>query len=378
MKSINVSRVCVGISSIKKDIFQFGPMLCQTLSDLGFSPVLAENGDPAALKADVLLLTGTSTGFDGYAKLLSNSNRSRPLTVLWWLEPLPPPQLSERGRRLGFKLAKCAWRKLPPWTKFVKYLLPFRNDILKAVRLVLTWQIKKDAIVNNCPRCSQITVDQLYNMMEVLEWIKRNFERGWIDHVFTSTIQRKQTLKAIGIDAGLVPVGYHPSMGQKLSLKRDIDVIFIGILKKYRRSSILKDVENKLSSKNINVLKITSEYNDEQRTVLLNRAKIIIDIPKFPWETAGTRFLMSMRCGALVVSECAEDTAPYKPGVHFVRAKTSELAEAICYYLEHQDQRQKIVDSAYAFVTNELTMKNSLLQIMETCCANTTVQTSSI
>ncbi len=88
---------------------------------------------------------------------------------------------------------------------------------------------------------------------------------------------------------------------------------------------------------------------------------------------------MSMRCGALVVSECTEDTAPYKPGVHFVQAKASELADAICYYLEHEDQRQKIADSAYAFVTNELTLKNSLLQIMETCCAtNTTVQTGSI
>ncbi len=273
MKTINGSRVCVGIPSIKKDIFHFGPMLCQTLSNLGFSPVLAENGDPSALKADVLLLAGISTDFDGYAKLLSNSNRPRPLTILWWLEPLPPPQLSERGHQLGFKLAKCTWRKLPPWIKFAKSILPFRNDILKAIRLMLTIQIKKDAIANNCLQCSHITVEQFYKMMEVLEWIKINFELGWIDYVFTSTIQRKQTLKAIGIDAGLVPVGYHPSMGQKLSLKRDIDVIFIGILKKYRRSAILKNIENKLSSKNISVLKITSEYNEEQRTTLLNRAK---------------------------------------------------------------------------------------------------------
>ena len=375
----NSSRVCVGISSIKKDIFHFGPMLCQTLSDLGFSPVLAENGDPAALKADVLLLAGTSTDFDGYAKLLNNTNRSRPLTILWWLEPLPPPQLSERGRQIGLKLLNCNWQKLrSPWPKLIRTCLPFHHEMQKTARWLLNHKIKKQALADNCPGYSEISTQKSYILMKYFEWTRRNFEQGWIDYVFTSTIPRMQTLKTIGIDAGFVPVGYHPAWGRKLSLERDIDVLFIGSFKTKRRRSMLKDLDKKLSAKGIKLQIIDKGCYGEQRTALLNRTRIVIDIPNFPWEMAGMRFLMSISCGALVVSEYVEETAPYKPGIHFVRAKPTELSDAICHYIEHEDQRQAIADSSYKFVTQELTMKNSLLQIMETCCANTVVQTSSI
>jgi hypothetical protein len=378
MKSINGSHVCVGVPSITNDKLRLGQMFCQTLSALGFSPVYMEENNPAALKTDVLLLAGLRSSFDSYAKLLSQYNQARPVTVLWLIDPLPPPQLSERGRRLGFKLAKCNWKKLPPWTRKLKSAVPLGNDILKAVRLMLTRQIKKDVFAtNDCPGFSQTTCEQLYDTMAILEWIQNNYERGRIDYVFTSTVLRKQTLKTIGIDAGFVPVGYNSSFGEKLPLERDIDVLFIGKLRKDRRIDILNDVEKILSSRNIKLLKITSDCYGQQRTILLNRAKIMLDIPRFPWESAGMRFLMSMSCGALVVSEYIEDTTPYKPGNHFVQAKASELADSICYYLKHEDQRQKIADSAYAFVTNELTLKNSLLQIMETCCANTAVQTCS-
>ena len=57
------------------------------------------------------------------------------------------------------------------------------------------------------------------------------------DYVFTTTVQRAQTLKNIGIDAETVPIGYHPCWGQKLSLERDIDVLSIGTLKIKRYGS---------------------------------------------------------------------------------------------------------------------------------------------
>jgi spore maturation protein CgeB len=88
--------------------------------------------------------------------------------------------------------------------------------------------------------------------------------------------------------------------------------------------------------------------------------------------------LMSISCGAMVISEYAEDTAPYKPGVHFVQAKAEELTDVICHYIKNENQRQTIADCAYKFITQELTLENSLMKIMETCCANTVVQTGSI
>jgi len=378
MNRSNGTNICVSTPDGKFTPLNLGQTLCQSLADLGYSPFTAEDGSPAALDADVLLLVGEGRCFDGYAKLLGNRD-VRPLTVLWLIDPLPPPTISKHGLEIGFKLAKCNWRRIssPSMKTFVS-CLPFHHQLQKSARWMLNRKIKKDAAVNNCLKYADIGTNQSFVLMSCLEWSKRNFEQGWIDYVFTSTVQRKQTLETVGIDAKLVPIGYHLSWGRKLALERDIDVLFLGDLKSKRRRSILQDVEKKLSARGAKLVKIHSGCYGEQRTTLLNRAKIVLNIPRIPWEIAGIRFLMSISCGALVVSEYVKDTAPYKPGVHFVQAESTQLPDVISYYLEHNDERQAIADSAYKFVTQELTLKNSMLQILESCCANTAVQTGNI
>jgi spore maturation protein CgeB len=42
-----------------------------------------------------------------------------------------------------------------------------------------------------------------------------------------------------------------------------------------------------------------------------------------------------------------------------------DLAKTILYYLEHDDERRRIVDSAYELATGELTFHNSIKQIMQ-------------
>jgi hypothetical protein len=379
MADKNNLRVCVSAYPIREDNLQLGPMLCQTLGDLGFSSVLVDNGSPAALESDILLLVGDGTHFDGFTNLLRNCGRNRPSTIFWLIDPLPPPQLSERGRQIGLKLLNCDWQKLPPpWSKLTRAGLPLHHEMQKVARWLLNQKIKKQALADNCHGYSEISTQKSYILMKSFEWTKRNVEQGFIDYVFASTIPRTQTLKKIGINARFVPVGYHPCWGRKLSLDRDIDVLSIGSLKIKRRRSMLKDLDKKLSAKGIKLQIIDKGCYGEQRTALLNRTRIVLDIPNIPWEMAGMRLLMSISCGALVVSEYVEETAPYKPGIHFVRAKPAELPDTICHYLKHDDQRQTIVDSSYKFVTQELTMKNSLLKIMETCCANTAVQTGCI
>jgi len=363
----NNPRVCVSAYPIGEDNLQLGPMLCQTLGDLGFSPVLVNDGDISALKSDILLLVSDGFHFEGLTKLLSNCGRNRPSTIFWLIDPLPPPQLSERGLQIGLKLLNCDWRKLPPpWAKLIRTCLPFHHEMQKAARWLLNHKIKKQALADNCPGYTDISTNQSYVLMSSLEWTRRNFEQGLIDYVFTSTIPRTQTLKTIGIDAGFVPVGYHPSWGSKLSLERDIDVLFIGSLRSKRRRSILKNVENKLSAKGIKLLIINKGCYGQQRTALLNRTRIVLDIPKIPWEMPGMRLLMSISCGALLICDYVEETAPYKPGIHFVRAKSTELPDVICHYIKNENQRQEIVDSAYKFVTEELTLINSVSKIMQT------------
>jgi len=83
-----------------------------------------------------------------------------------------------------------------------------------------------------------------------------------------------------------------------------------------------------------------------------------------PWETTGLRFLMSMACGAMVISEQIEDPTPYTPGVHFVQVGVSDIPDAMEYYLDNHEERNRIVDAAYNYITRELTMENSIMKIL--------------
>jgi hypothetical protein len=155
--------------SIEVDKLKLGPMLCQTLVDLGFSPVLADDGNPVALDADVLLLAGDGRCFDGYAKLLSSCGRTRPLTILWLIDPLPPPTISKRGLQIGFKLAKCNWRRIPSHSaKMVVSCLPFHHEIQKIARWALNHKIKNDAVANNRPAYPEVDAHEFFILMERL------------------------------------------------------------------------------------------------------------------------------------------------------------------------------------------------------------------
>ena len=195
-------------------------------------------------------------------------------------------------------------------------------------------------------------------------WLKRNASRGWLDYIFCTIPARQQFLQSRGINAHYAPLGYHPIMGKSLHCRRDIDAIFIGTMTNCRRRAVMENLRKNLDSKGIGLYNARRSCFGAERTALLNRASISLNVPMLPWELAGLRFLMSMACGALVVSEPIEDPTPYIPGVHFVQVALSDMPEAIEYYLNNHEERRRIVDAAYTYITRELTMQNSIRKIL--------------
>lgn len=103
----------------------------------------------------------------------------------------------------------------------------------------------------------------------------------------------------------------------------------------------------------------------EQRTQLLNRTKVCLNVLNLPWDLTGLRFLMAMSCGALVVTESLYEPAPYRPGVHLAEAPLDKLADAVAYYVHHENERAALAESGYRFATEQLTLEQSLTKIME-------------
>jgi hypothetical protein len=170
-------------------------------------------------------------------------------------------------------------------------------------------------------------------------------------------------LRHYGLPAVDIPMGYHPSFGARYSQSRDIDVVFLGSTRDRRRRALVAELREQLARRNIHLLiKDGSRQHGHvfgrERTLLLNKSKIMLNIMRQPWDDSVFRMLLAAPNGAMLLSENLLPTSkgPFLPGVHLAMTDLSNMADSIEYYLSHEHERQAIADQAYSFVTSELTM----------------------
>jgi len=88
-----------------------------------------------------------------------------------------------------------------------------------------------------------------------------------------------------------------------------------------------------------------------------------LNIHRYPGDLTGYRLLQGMANQALVISEPIYKPAPYIPDMHYVSVSVEEMADAIRYYLNNNEERMKIVNAGYRLVTKELTIENTLKRV---------------
>ena len=189
--------------------------------------------------------------------------------------------------------------------------------------------------------------------------------QGLVDLLATNSSKRVGFLKKLGIESEFVPLGYDPVYGEDRKRERDIDVVFLGLLgKKRRRRRLLQIIKNDLKSYGIDLTIVSGKKHDnnqrvggEERTELLNRTRIMINVLASQTDMTGERLLMAMANGALVISEPMSEAAPFVPDQHFVVAEPNRIAEKIAHYLRCEQERAAITERAYKFVTEKLTMR---------------------
>jgi hypothetical protein len=79
----------------------------ELLRELSGPANLVEDGDPAGLEVDALLLMDNVIGFGRYRAALARRKSRRPVTAVWMLETLPPESLSSEAEAVG--LSASAW-----------------------------------------------------------------------------------------------------------------------------------------------------------------------------------------------------------------------------------------------------------------------------
>jgi len=340
-------------------------MLLDTFSQLGFHTTLLSDGTATVSQADVLLLVGNCLHFTRIAQLLSSIGNSRPKTILWLLEPLAPPGMTQHAQRIGLALAKCDRKNLPPFLlALLRATIPRHRKLQYAAREVLTLLFNREMKRQGWQFSSELCAEALH--LPVLQhlWLKQHFPATWCDIVFASTVPRCRLLTSTGINAKYLPLGYDVRWGRPLSMVRDIDVLFLGTLRNRKRLAAVRKLKKRLTSDGLKLTIADNGFYGEKRTRLLNSTKIVLDLVRVPWEMPTMRLLMSMGCGAMVVTNWTGEPTPFSSR-HLVRAKTEDIPQTVAYYLAHENERQAIAQAAYNYLTERLTMRNSILKMLK-------------
>lgn len=189
-------------------------------------------------------------------------------------------------------------------------------------------------------------------------------DRGLLHLIAVLTETNRMGLARHGLPAVQIPLGHHPQFGSDLGLKRDIDVVFLGSLRDRRRRRIIAALFKAFARKGIRtVIRDGSEEHGyvfgEERTQLLNRAKILLNVMRKPWDDPLVRMLLAAPNGAMLISEevLSSSTGPFRKGEHFVEADVEALPDTIDFYLNNEVLRAQIAERARAEVTQKLTMK---------------------
>lgn len=338
--------------------------ICRCFQQLGHSASLVQDGDPAGLEADVLLLLTVLGNYPAYCQKLKHCGSQRPVTILWQMDPLPPEYLPPEAESAGLKASR--WRNsfrlhqpadMPRWKKLCTL---FRLRVWSYKKLSAPGFRKACHLIkrNNCG--DDFDWPQIRGVMENWQDILDSHNDGWMDHFVVSTNQRRRFLMSRGITAHFIPVGGHEYMGRDLGLRRDILVGFLGSIKYGRRAVMLKRLGERLKKKGILLTQVEKGCYGEQRCEWLNRTRILINLHNFSWNPAWIRFLMAARCRTLIVSEPMNDEHPMVTGIHYVAVTLDEMPEVVCKLLEDQEKIDQITSAAAILCQHELTLLHAV------------------
>ncbi|MGB7062226.1 MAG: glycosyltransferase [Candidatus Zixiibacteriota bacterium] len=292
------------------------------LSEAGYRVTQVSNERLHLKKTDILWILDNANWFPMVCKQLHTIPKSeRPLIVIWHTEPLPPPKSAG---------------------------LPSPSLNLREIGKILLRDRRATDVYTN------------YSQLRALK------EDGIPDFLVVSTPGRKEFLAEHGLASTFVPVGYHRTEdGYDMGLHRDIEVLFLGALNIPPRRRLFR----RLRRSGINLIAKGSWFDPdlwgENRTKLLNRTKIFLNLQRYPGELSGMRLIMGMANRTLVISEPMYKPGGFIPGKNFVSATSDEMPEIIDYYLNHDDERESIATEGHKLVTRELTMERSISRILE-------------
>jgi glycosyl transferase family 1 len=288
---------------------------------------------------DVLI----AVGLPEYYEPVLSGRRAGTRAIAWFGEPLPRPasldgSVSPAARRMVGRTLRLVHR---PLRRLRSMPLPAPLATARAAAYI---ERERQANLDAASRSSDL-----------------------VDLVVTTSHDRKAALDRQGVNARVVPFGYHERFAGSLlpsSAARDVDVVSIGSGLDWasRRARGTQATLDALAP-GLRIARPERAWGDE-RHALLSRARVMLDVHRAPGNFVGLRLLLALTAGVALVTEPLDDPRPFVPGVHYVEAPLGELPAAIAGLLADEPARRRIVDAGQAMISTQLTMKQSLAAVL--------------
>jgi hypothetical protein len=276
--------------------------------------------------------------------------------------------LTQRAGELGERLLSAQWEDLlGRWASGLSRLLPPKGRVRTMLQRLLALPVRHEFERLGGQEYGNVGWDDLCTIFEEAAWLSETFAQAepWIDLVACSTPTRVAFLRQCGIPARFVPIGFHAAWGELSGRERDIDVLFVGTCHSPGRRSLVPSVLRQLRDWGYKTCEADVFPCGRQRTELLQRARVVLNVLRFPWEFPGPRLFASAACGALCVSNEAVQNEPFQPGMHFMRAPRTRMAESISWYLTNEEERRRRAVRALQSFATDFPLLGSIEKLLE-------------
>jgi hypothetical protein len=319
-------------------------VISDELKALGYQPVHFRIGSLIPEKADVVFSFGPYGKFLTIPRQLAKMpHDQRPIFVHWNTEGIP-------DLRIPWKIMSS----IAGWRSWLGRVQDSRNG---------------SARIPGTERLFSVIESRMLRFRYLGDYYYAH-RRGWID-IFADTskiyaeIHRRHGLPTIVAHWGATPQWY-----KDLGLERDIDVLWMGTRGTKRRSLLLDRVRSELENHGVRMYLADGKEQPfifgTERIRYLNRSKITLNITRTWYDDNFSRIALAAPNRSLIVSEPVLPHCPsFIAGTHYVSAPVDSLAEAILYYLDHEEERLHLVDNAYHLVTTKLVFRESIKSIMD-------------
>lgn len=189
-------------------------------------------------------------------------------------------------------------------------------------------------------------------------------KRGWLQRIAVFSERHQATFAQLGCSVVRAPMGLHLTFGERLQLARDVDVLFLGTTRDRRRKRIIAQLTEQFAVSGINfVIKDGSQTHghvfETERTELINRSKILLNVMRQPWDDLTFRALLAAGNGAMLLSEPVAELGwgDFRPNHHFIMGEIDQLATTAKRWLADDAARQAVAETSYQLVVTQMTIE---------------------